>query len=279
MSFKDAASELSITPSAVSHQIKNLESQLGIELFRRLTRALEFTEAGNKYFDFLDTMFERLESETRQIQREISREIVRLCAPPFFAEEAILPRLLSFQDSSPHTDIRVSTQPSAVPGHPADADVSILLGEPASQKLRIHRLFERKLVVACSPKYLKKHRIKSYKDLDGHTLLVHERWPDAWDDWASAVETKTPAPGKLLRSDSTSALAHAAQQGLGVALVSWPLGRNWFADGSLVRVFDEEVSTGLYFFLAVRPEDQHRNEVSRLCDWLLSEFKTTSEKK
>lgn len=272
LSFKDAADELSITASAVSHQIRNLEQYLGVRLFHRLTRSLELTDAGKNYFLFLDTMFSRLESETQQLWAEYGRAIVRVCSPPFFAEEALMPRLDMYHSSLAQTDIRVTTQSSAMTDHSSDADLSILLGDPQRRNLSTHRLFVRKTVVASSHEYLKEHPIDHYDDLNGKTLLVHDTWPDAWETWAKTVGAKTPLPAKILRSDSTSALARAAKQGLGVALISWPLGRNWFHEGSLCRVFDEEVDTGDFFYVALRSDDMDRVEVMEFREWIISEF-------
>ncbi len=272
LSFKNAADELAVTASAVSHQIRNLEQFLGVKLFDRLTRSLEFTDAGKQYFHFLDAMFSRLESETQQLRAEFGREIVRLYVPPFFAEEAVLHELLSFQREFPQTDIRVTTQSSAITSHSADADLSILLGDPQRRSLTTHSLFARRVVVACSPDFLHAHPISTYDDLNGKTLLVHDRWPDTWPNWAKTVGTKPPVPGKLLRSDSMSAIARAAKQGLGVALISWPLGRRWFDEGALCRVFEEEVDTGMDFYVAWRPEDTERPAVSKLRDWIIAEF-------
>ena len=272
LSFKDAAEEMSVTASAVSHQVRNLEDFLGVQLFHRQTRSLEFTEAGRKYFLFLDTLFSRLESETQQLWSQYGREIIRLCVPPFFLSEALLPRLHSSQMTSRKIDFHVTTQSSAETDHPSDADLSILLGDPMRRDLTTHRLFSREVVVACSQDYFDSHRIETYDDLNGKTLLVHEKNRDSWEAWAKQVGVKDPVPGKLMRSDSMSAIARAAQQGLGIALVSWPLGHQWFDDGELVRVFDEEVATGNYFYVALRSEDAARREVRELCDWVIAEF-------
>ena len=272
LSFKDAADELSITASAVSHQVRNLEDFLGVQLFNRLTRSLEFTEAGQKYFEFLDTMFARLESETQQLWAEHGRDIIRLCVPPFFLSEALLPRLHASEMTSRQIDIRVTTQSSAETEHPPDSDLSILLGDPMRRTLTTHRLFPRKVVVACSRTYLEQNPVRTYGDLNGKTLLVHDKSEDSWENWAKQVGVRTPAPGKLVRSDSMSAIASAAEQGLGIALISWPLGRHWFGRQSLVRVFDEEIETGNYFYVALRSEDAERREVQELCDWVIAEF-------
>lgn len=273
LSFKDAADELSVTASAVSHQVRNLEDFLGIPLFHRLTRSLQFTDAGEAYFRFLDTMFERLESETQQLKSQYGRAIIRLCVPPFFLSEALLPRLHASEMTSQQIDIQVITQSSAETEHPPDSDLSILLGDPMRKSLATNRLFPRSVVVACSRQYLDKHPVRGYDDLNGKTLLVHEKNEDSWEIWAKQVGIRTPEPGKLLRSDSMSAIAHAAQQGLGIGLISWPLGRHWFEAGSLVKVFDEAVATGNYFYVAMRVEDTTRREVQELCDWVMREFK------
>jgi DNA-binding transcriptional LysR family regulator len=272
LSFKLAADELFITPSAVSHQVRNLESFLGVYLFFRKTRALELTAAGQKYHDFLDGMFARLEAETHQLLTEFGRRIIRLCVPPFFARELLLPGLNSFQQVMPDTDIRVVTQPSMMKEHPPDADLSILLGSGDWPELVTYPLFPRQIVAACSPALKKKSSFKKYSDLDGQTLIVHENRPHSWVNWAEALDIKPPRAGKIFRFDSMAAVVQAAAEGLGVALVSWPLSERWFESGALVCALDDEVDTGEQFYLAHRPEEQERPEVEGIIKWVLEEF-------
>src|SRR4249919_1164948 len=100
-SFKVAADELCITPSAVSHQVKLLEAQLGIPLFDRGPHSLALTEAGRMYLQAIDTVFTRLESATEQLRTSYGRGVVRLHIPPFFASEMLMPRLQSFMQMRP----------------------------------------------------------------------------------------------------------------------------------------------------------------------------------
>ena len=95
-SFKAAAEELFVTPSAVSHQIKALEEQLGVALFARGVRTLTLTDAGAHYLEHINDIFSKLESVTEQLQVRYGRSIIRLNVPPFFANELLLPRLASF---------------------------------------------------------------------------------------------------------------------------------------------------------------------------------------
>jgi len=273
LSFKLAADELCITASAVSHQVKNLEEFLGIGLFVRKTRALELTGPGRAYFEFLDGWFARLEAETHQLRAEYGRSVIRLCVPPFFASELLLPKLSEFKSLMPDTDIRIMTQPSTMKVHPADADLSILLGAGDWTDLETKPLFSRRIMTACSPQLKKKFGFSAFSDLDGRTLIVHENRPKSWENWAKALNITAPVPGKVYRFDSMAAVVQAAAQGHGVAIVSWPLSRGWFESGALVRALDEEVVTKEKFYVAWRPEDRERAEVDRLIRWIIEKFR------
>lgn len=272
LSFKDAADELAVTGSAVSHQIKNLESFLGVPLFERKARALDFTDAGRGYFEFLNGMFARLESETQQLQTQFGRGIVRLWLPPFFASEAVLKSLSSFAHAATETDIRVSTQSSEMNTHPAEADLSVLVGKDDWPELITYRLFARSVVTACAPALLKEQKFDAYDSLNGQTLIVHDDGRDAWEQWAATLGIPELKPKRLIRFDSMPAVVHAAEQGLGIALVSWPLAKDRFISGALVRVFETELETGESFYLAHRPKDAERAEVRGLADWMLEKF-------
>jgi DNA-binding transcriptional LysR family regulator len=272
MSFKWAAEELCLTASAVSHQVKNLEEFLDIELFERKTRSLEFTSAGRRYFQFLDSMFARLESETHQLRADHGRNIIRLCVPPFFANQALLPRMQVLQAVMPDTDIRISTQTSVVKVHPVEADLSILLGNDEWPELVTHRLFSRRLVVGAAPSLLKGFDASSTRSLDDQTLIVHELRPEAWTHWARAAGVEPPRAKRILRFDSMSSVVQAAAQGLGFAIISWPLCRSWFRSGALKRAFEQVWDTQEGFYLAHRPDEDQRPDIQALIQWLIDEF-------
>jgi LysR family glycine cleavage system transcriptional activator len=196
--------------------------------------------------------------------------------PPFFAQELVMPRLEEAEARVPDTDIRLFMQPSLMKEHPSDADLSILLGSGDWPDLEVEPLFRRRIMTACSPAFLKKNPISRHRDLDGLTLIVHENRPNSWINWARAVNTTPPRAGKVLRFDSMAAVVQAAAQGLGVAIVSWPLSERWFADGSLVPALNDRVVTDEQFFVAFRPGDGEREDVAALKQWLVSEFSRNS---
>ena len=276
LSFKAAAEVLFITPSAVSHQIRTLEEQLGITLFVRGPRALTLTDAGSGYLDQIDTLFRRLESVTEQLQVRFGRAIARLHVPPFFASELLLPRLQRFLETAPETDIALETVLAPLTSHPADADLSIVVGPGPWEGFEAHRLFSQRFTPACSARLLERVVIRSFDDLNGQTLIVHDARRDGWERWAETHGIASLKPRTLLRVDTMFAAAEAAEKGMGIALVSVPLGLRRFEDGSLVRLFAAELDSGDSYFLLHRAEDGARREVLALKNWLLDEFRANA---
>jgi LysR family transcriptional regulator, glycine cleavage system transcriptional activator len=274
LSFKAAAEELFITPSAVSHQIKTLEEQLGVMLFDRGAHSLTLTEGGRTYLQHMDALFARLETVTEQLQARYARGVVRLHITPFFATEMLLPKLQSLLEAQPETDIHINTV-QALESHPADADVSIVVNAAPGDGLTCHKLFSQAFVPACSPLLLERDPIRSFADLNRHTLIVHEARRDGWERWAESVGLEL-RPRKVIRFDTMSAAAQAAEHGVGVALVSARLGNDRFTQGSLVRLFDTELQTGESYFLLLRPEDASRPDIRTLTQWILNEFKSAA---
>src|SRR6188508_1642127 len=268
-SFAIAADELCITPSAVSHQIKTLETQLGLPLFSRSARALALTDAGSRYLEQIDDLFMRLESVTEQLRARYGRNSVRLHVPAYFASEMLLPRLSEFSKLHDGIDLRIETQGVHGRTHAAEADISIVVGSGPWNGLIAHPLFEQTMVPACSPELLQERPVLRYEDLNQHTLLVHEARRDDWDRWATAVGMKALQPAQIVRIDSMSAATRAAEKSIGIALLPAELSRRKFASGRLKRVFDDELVTQEDYTLLVRTEDENRDDIRALCAWLM----------
>jgi LysR family glycine cleavage system transcriptional activator len=267
-SFALAADELCITPSAVSHQIKTLETQLGLPLFSRSARALALTDAGARYLEQIDDLFTRLESVTEQLRARFGRSSVRLHVPAYFASEMLLPRLSEFSKLHEGIDLAVDTSGGHGRTHAAEADISVVVGTGPWNGLVAHPLFAQTMVPACSPELLAEKPVRRYEDLNAHTLLVHEARRDDWDRWASAVGMKALQPAQIVRIDSMSAATRAAEKSIGIALLPAELSRRKFQAGRLVRVFDDELVTQENYTLLVRTEDENRNDIRALCAWL-----------
>ena len=270
-SFKAAAEELFVTPSAVSHQIKALEELLGVSLFQRGVRTLTLTDAGAHYLEHINDIFSKLESVTDQLQMRYGRTIIRLNVPSFFANELLLPRLATFTQSREETDIRIETSFQAPRTHPPEADLSIVVGAGPWEGLTVHELFTQSFIAACSPSFLLENPIDSYSDLNGKTLLLHEDRREAWERWTVGLGIDPIKPNRLVRLDTMSAVVRAAEQGVGVALVPSRLSADRFIAGGLVKLFDAELTTNESYVLLHRPEDQAREDLQELTRWILRE--------
>lgn len=276
-SFALAADELCITPSAVSHQIKTLETQLGLPLFSRSARALALTDAGARYLEQIDDLFTRLESVTEQLRVRYGRSSVRLHVPAYFASEMLLPRLSEFSKLHAGVDLRIETQGAHGREHSAEADISVVVGSGPWNGLVAHPLFAQALVPAAAPELLAERPVRHHEDLNQHTLLVHEARRDDWDRWAASVGLRDLRPAQIVRIDSMAAATRAAEKSIGIALLPAELSRRKFSSGRLARVFDDELVTQENYTLLVRAEDETRDDIRALCAWLIESCRRVEE--
>jgi LysR family glycine cleavage system transcriptional activator len=272
-SFKAAAEELCITASAVSHQIKALEDQLGLMLFDRGSRSLTLSAAGADYLEHIDAVFSRLDLATQQLRTRHAREVVRLQLPPFFASEMLLPRLAAFSAQHADTDIQIATDITPNEEPAADFDVSIIVGSGEWNEAQATKLFAQAYVPACSPELLRQSGIREPSDLAHRPLIAHNQRPHLWERWAAMAGIEKFRPKQLIHFDTMSAVVHAAEQGVGVALVSAPLAASRFAAATLTRLFEDELETGESYYLVTRGPDVARPGVATLIGWLLQQFR------
>jgi LysR family glycine cleavage system transcriptional activator len=275
-SFKTAASQLFLTPSAVSHQIRALEDELGLQLFHRGARTLTLTDAGAAYLTEIEFLFQRLDTATRELRARSGRSTLRLRVASFFASEFLLPRLAALQAAQPDIDLEIDTDGNANDVHPSDADVSIVLGSGPWGELHAHRLFGQTYVPVCAPALLVRTPIHTVEQLDGQTLLVHEARQDAWERWAESAGFHLPRPRKRIRFDTMTSMVRAAERSAGLGLISAPLAAERFRAKSLTRLFEHELTTQDSYFLLHRAEAAARPEIAAFRQWILQELQTGS---
>jgi LysR family glycine cleavage system transcriptional activator len=274
LSFKAAAEELCVTPSAVSHQIKGLEQQLQALLFERRTREVALTELGSALFAQVEPLLSELDTVTaRFMQRTSHRRVLRISLLPFFASEMFIPRLSAFAEQHRAIDIRVETTEAGAL-HPPASDASILLlqNRPTEPGTIAHALFPLRLAPACSPQLARQLRLGDPRALLGGTLSVHKGRPHAWQDWFASMSIGLERAPKVIHLDSMFAVARAAERGLGIALVPIPLAGTWFHSGALVRPCIGELETTDRYYLVYRAEAEKNPDVCALRDWVMTTF-------
>lgn len=276
-SFKLAADELYLTPSAVSHQMRELEEALGVDLFVRKSRALEITAAGATLLEEIEPLLSALDRTLAQIARRGTRRTLRILLPPFFASELFIPRLTGFCAEHREIDIQIDTRDPRPSLHPATADVSILLADTEPQGVRASRLFTLSLAAVCAPQHAAAVARLGSAVLREMPLIVHKPRPYAWASWAEQVGLNAPEPKNVIELDTMYAVVRAAERGVGVALVPSRLCETWFRSGSLVSIFATELLTADTYFLVSREKDAGKPEIRALTDWALSQFRDPAD--
>jgi LysR family glycine cleavage system transcriptional activator len=272
LSFKAAAEELCVTPSAVSHQIKGLEEQLQVTLFERRTREIALTEVGAMLFAQVAPILNELDNVTaRFIRRNGQRRVLRMTLLPFFASEMFIPRLNGFAERHRSIDLRVETTEAGAQ-HPASSDASILLLSSRPADVIAHSLFALRLAPACSPQLARELRLGDPRALLGVTLIVHKARPHAWHDWFAGMSVALDRQPKVIYLDSMFAVARAAERGLGVALVPIPLSSTWFSTGALMRPCIGELRTIDRYYFVYRADAASNSDVCALRDWVVETF-------
>lgn len=270
-SFSQAAEELYVSASAISHQIKNLERELQTELFVRRSQSLELTEAGAQLFEEIDPLIRRIDAAAGKLASRFSRRSLRISVQPFFASEIFVPRLPDFTAEHPDIDLHVETSDEASHKLASDCDVSIRLFRSAPSDYLSERLFSLRLVPAASPGF-RERWFRGDREPEEFPLIVHASRPSAWRDWAESAGRAVHRARNVVRLNSMIAVARAAERGLGAALVPLPLSEAWFRSGSLVRLFDHELALSDAYYFAYRKEEGDREDVQALRRWTLQTF-------
>ena len=271
-SFREAAEELFITASAVSHQIKNLEQELGEQLFERQTRAVALTTAGSSLYEDVSSLIDNLDAATLKHRRTNVRNTLRISVQPFFASELFVPSLTDFTKLHPELDIKVDTSDESGEKHPASADASIRVFRKPPRDLHSDPLFAVRLVPVASKDLYKKIKKKRDRFEGKFARIVHDSRPTAWRDWERKSGIRLPEDSNLVRLDSMIAVARAAERGLGVALVPVQLSDSWFASGALVRLSTQELVTDDRFYFVCDHENKDTDSVQKLRQWVLQNF-------
>lgn len=272
LSFRVAAEKLFVTASAVSHQIKSLEEELGVSLFVRTNRSLELTDAGQALFDELDPLMLEIDRVTSRFRARADRGTLRISVQPFFASELFVPRLAEFTAAHPEIDMHIDTSDESPEKHPPSADVSIRVFRKAPAGLAAVAFFPLRLVPACSAALRKKILGRRKTPAGPFPIIVHTRRSNQWQLWSESAGIDMPEPSSIVQLDSTVAVVRAAEQGLGVALVPMPSSTRLFEAGQLVPLYDHEATTPERYYFVSSPEAAATKPVQALRQWVLKTF-------
>lgn len=258
LSFTRAAIELCVTQAAVSHQVKSLEAQLNVTLFKRLPRGLMLTSEGETLLPVLREAFDRIALTLGQFEGGHYREVLTVGAVGTFAVGWLLPRLADFHSLYPFIDLRLSTHNNRVDVAAEGLDYAIRFGAGAWHGTDACPLLEAPLTVLCVPQITE--QLHSPADVLKHTLLRSYR-ADEWSLWfqAAGLPSDTRVPRSIV-FDSSLAMMEAALQGTGVALAPALMFSRQLESDVVRQPFDVGITTGSYWLTRL----QSRAETSAM---------------
>ena len=271
LSFTLAASELNVTQTAISHQIRRLEEELGIRLFIRQNRALALTPEARDYLPGVRAAFNDLRLATDRLLRKDDDKVLTVSTIASLAAKWLLPRLTDFQESHPGIDVRITTSTSLVDFQRDNVDAAIRYGRGQWPGVRADWLMADELFPVCSPSLLQGDKpLRTPGDLKDHVLL-HTNNSDDWRLWLTAAGLATgmsQQPG--ITFDMTFMTVQAAIDGMGVAMGRTSYVQDDIAKGRLVVPFRIALPSNAGFYL-VSPDGRRESaKLAAFRQWLIA---------
>ncbi len=270
-SFTRAAEELHVTQGAVSHQVKALELELGLKLFRRARQRLVISDAGKSYLEVVRDAFDRLSFGTEHLLQRQSAGVLTVTVSPNFAAKWLVHRLGRFAEAHPGIDLRVSAAAHHVDFAREDIDLGIRHGDGQWPGLHATRLCVEELFPVCSPKLARGSRaLRAPADLKHHTLLHVDDRRD-WGLWLAAANVADADPARGLVLNQAYLAIDAAVGGQGVALARTALAARDILEGRLVRPFDLALKIPYAYWIVCPKTTAALPKIRVFRDWLLAE--------
>ena len=273
LSFTQAAAELNVTQTAISHQIKRLEEELGIRLFIRQNRALALTPQAKEYLPGIRAAFNDLRLATDRLLRRDDDHVLTVSTLASLAAKWLLPRLTAFQESHPGIDVRITTSTTLVDFRSGGVDAAIRYGRGQWPGLRADWLMADQMFPVCSPALLSgKKPLRKPEDLADHVLLHSSAGnDDDWRLWLTAAGLPTnlsKQPGVTF--DLVFMTIQAAIDGVGVAMGRTSYVRDDIDKGNLVVPFEITLPVDAGFYLVSPEGTADSPKLSAFRNWLVA---------
>lgn len=273
LSFTLAASELNVTQTAISHQIRRLEEELGIRLFVRQNRALTLTPEARDYLPGVRAAFNDLRLATDRLLRKDDDKVLTVSTLASLAAKWLLPRLTDFQEQHPGIDVRITTSTSLVDFQRDDVDAAIRYGRGQWPGLRADWLMADELFPVCSPSLLRSNKpLRCPEDLKSHMLLhTSNANSDDWRLWLTAAGL----PADIARQpgitfDMIFMTIQAAIDGIGVAMGRTSYVQDDIAKGRLVVPFKIALPADAGFYLVAPESRREAPKLAAFREWMIA---------
>jgi LysR family transcriptional regulator, glycine cleavage system transcriptional activator len=264
-----AAEELNVTPSAITHQVRVLESYLGVKLFQRDKRRLRLTDAGRHLLPNLGRAFDLMAESAAELLHPTLRGTLRVHAPATFTSRWLLPCLHEFSSAYPQVQLSLHSLAPMSKQLPKDFDVAIEYGLGRWERRWVRRLTLVEMFPLCSPILLNNSSfpMRTPSDLR-HFSLIHDDDGWAWSQWLSAAGVSGIDTGPGLGVSSANHALEAAILGLGVALGDQLIVSRDLEEGKLLRPFALTYPSAAQYYVVCEPDRLHVPILRAFLQWL-----------
>ncbi len=278
-SFRLAAEEVHLTPSAVSHGIQTLETWLGTELFVRGPKGISLTRAGEAYYPDVEKALQIIVAATERLPGRRAGGDLSVSIAPTFVSRWLMPRLPRFVEQYPDLRLSLDSSQRHVDLAVDNVDLAIRIAaapRPGADGEWIE-LIRHTLVPVCAPELKARLAGLAGADLFGNVALIHiTNVSEDWSAWFAATGIEAPQTGGEIRVDTVGLGLDAATRGLGIVLGRQPLTDDAMESGELVALDAPVVQGATGYWLVGAPGAFARAEVKLFRDWLLAELGNTA---
>ncbi len=275
-SFSLAAQEIHLTHGAISHQVRQLEQELGVSLFLRKGKRLSLTESGYRYAKAIRLALLDLSQATQTLQREGKVKRLSITALPSFGVRWLVPRLADFVESYPELEVSLSTSSQLVDFSREAFDIGIRHGSGNYPGLHSELLMHDVYYPVANPEYVRQHNLRTIADLQGASFLRSADEP--WTLWFRAAGLDWPEPAASLVFEDSAVLLRAAIEGQGVALGRHSIVDNDIQRGLLQRLFEISVISPHSYYLVGLPQTLQKPQVQCFIQWIKAKVDTAAQK-
>lgn len=269
-SFRAAAQQLNVTPSAISQQIKSLEQRIGLSLFSRQGKELQLSQAGEEFFSFAAHSLGHYQQGWEGFAEQFLSPQIRISMTDYVANRIIIPRLADFMEHSGiPLEIHTSSRNQNLQANTLDA--AIRFGTPPWPEHHARVICDAQVAMVASPEYWRQHPLTCRQHWQ-HQTLIHAR--RVTNDWQRLEQSQgyTITARQQLMFDSYETAIEAAKAGLGIMLASFPTSNQELRSGVLQAHSEKRFSSGEHFYLITKPNDHKEKRYQQLFSWLSAVF-------
>lgn len=272
-SFRRAADELCVTHSAISHQVKLLEDDLGVLLFHRVGRSIALTKDGLYLYPVVRDSFDSVGEAVSHIKASHASKTLTIQTYVTFGTTWLMPRLNEFQSKYPDIRVRISISFVDVDFDKDDADIGIIMGEQVWSHWSYEYLFDMDIFPVCSPKLLEKHKLETPADLIRHNLINIELAAEDWRLWlvAAGQDPELCSQGAVV--DNYLQALGRVYKGDGLVMARKSFAHQDLEDGRLVRPFALSIDEPGSWFMVYPKERSIKKEIILFKEWLLEQVR------